>query len=70
MGTFAFVDPTKVSKEENASQRTKQEHEFEKDPATVLLVAVSDHFVKVKQILEVERSSKQHDTLRLTTTRV
>ena len=58
MGTFAFFDPTEESEEENASQRAKQEHEFEKDLATVLLVSVSDHFVKVKQILEVERSSK------------
>lgn len=56
--TFAFFDPSKKSEEENASQRTKQEHEFEKDLATVLLVSVSDHFVKVKQILEVERAGK------------
>lgn len=56
--TFAFFDPAKKSEEENASQRTKQEHEFEKDLATVLLVSVSDHFVKVKQILEVERAGK------------
>lgn len=58
IGTFAFFDPAKKSEEENASQRTKQEHEFEKDLATVLLVSVSDHFVKVKQILEVERAGK------------
>ena len=53
MGTFEIFDPAKQRKKDDAPERAKEKHEFEKNLATILLVPISDHFIKIKHILEV-----------------